>query len=299
MNLNQFKQFNTMGVINITPNSFSDPGYYLDDKTIKDSLVKFLKKPDLIFDFGFESTAPMNQAISAELERERFDIFFDQIEDVDFNFRFISFDTYRPQNFLYFKEQWSKRYSGCHYLFNDVSGVLDDSLVELLEQISHEDNFYYLFAFTHIPSRDLVSKHMNYTENKDDICESARIKFIKAHQFFSDFALKERLIFDPCFGFSKTYEQNWQLLEGLPILLKECKREGISASWLVGVSKKSFLRKFLQKSHQVALQVYSDPFSESEILHENIIRKLLAQNLGHLLFRVHDPEIVERAKFSD
>jgi len=290
MNFNQFKQINTMGVFNITPNSFSDPGHYLEIATLLNSFKNLLKNSDLIFDLGFESTAPMNQPISAELERERFDIFFEQIKDLDFNSRFISFDTYRPSNFLYFQEKWMGRYQGCHYLFNDVSGVLDDSLVELLKAKAHEENFYYLYAFTHIPCRDYVCDHIKFINDQINISETAKNKFLEAQRFLSDFDLNGRLIFDPCFGFSKTYEQNWQLLNDLPLLIKEFNKKQSATSWLIGVSKKSFLRKFLQNSQ--------DPFAESELLHENIIRKFLSKNLGHLLFRVHDPEIVERAKKS-
>jgi hypothetical protein len=61
---------------------------------------------------------------------------------------------------------------------------------------------------------------------------------------------------------------------------------GIDCSWLIGISKKSFLRKTLLDS--------TDPFCDSEILHAKIIKELTEKKLGHLIFRAHDPFLVER-----
>lgn len=274
---------NTLGVINITPNSFSDPSKFQDSKILIDTLNSYKNKTNLIFDFGFESTAPMNSAITESAERERFNHFFESIKDVDLNGCNISFDTYRPSNYRYFEEQFKTRYINQTFIFNDVSGVLDNELLEFLKTKKDQSNFYFLYSFTHIPSRDSVLNHMDYLVNEDIITLAVK-KFTDAYKKLSDLGFKDKIIFDPCFGFSKTYEQNWELLNRFEEVVN-CL--DFDVPWLVGVSKKSFLRKSLPESH--------DPYAESEILHEKIIKNILIKKMGHVIFRVHDFDIVERA----
>ncbi|MGZ3806588.1 MAG: dihydropteroate synthase [Bacteriovorax sp.] len=271
-----------MGVINFTPNSFSDPKKYFDKKKLIETIGPFKNKSDLIFDFGFESTAPMNQAITKKLERARFDEFFDHLKDVDLSGSWISFDTYRPENFRYFEECFNARYRDCGFIFNDVSGVIDLELTKLLSEKKKQENFYYLYAASHIPSRDKVLEHMNFLV-EGDIVQMTRASLQNALDKLHSMGLKN-IILDPCFGFSKTYDQNWDLINRF-FELKDFFDNDIP--WLIGLSKKSFLRKALPQS--------LDLLSDSEILHEKIMRDMIQKNSGHLIFRVHDPDIVERA----
>lgn len=281
----KFRDLTTLGVINITPNSFSDPQKkIIDHDQLLSQLKTFKDYPNLILDFGFESTAPMNTSITLEEERSRFDQFLAKIKDVDLSNRWISFDTYRPLNYAYFEEQFKTRYSGNGFIFNDVSGVIDSELLEFLKKKIDQENFYYIHSSTHIPSRDHVLDHMKFL-NEENIIQTSTTQFQKAHQIFKENGLLPKIIFDPAFGFSKTYEQNWELINRFSELLINLKESGIVQPWLIGLSKKSFLRKALPDS--------TDPFLDSEILHAKIIKELLSKNLGHLLFRVHNPELVE------
>lgn len=280
-----------MGVINITPNSFSDQNITrnktLDLEALQSTLKYFISIPSLALDFGFESTAPMNLAISLEEERSRFDLFFEQIKDIDLSGRWISFDTYKPQNYLYFEEKFQARYSNCGFILNDVSGVLDLEIAQLLKNKKDQDNFFYIFSYSHIPSRESVLDHMKFIR-EGDIIEMCFEHFTKGHAIFKDMGILDKIIFDPSFGFSKSYEQNWDLINRFDDLVTKLKRQKIKAPWLIGVSKKSFLRKFLSTSFPNSL----DPFNDSEILHAKIIKELVSKQLGHLLFRAHDPIIV-------
>lgn len=277
--LKNFESINTMGVINMTPNSFSDQKKFLDTDTLKKTLNHY-KNKNLIFDFGFESTAPMNSAISKDLERERFDLFFDAISDVDLSGCWISFDTYRPQNYQYFEERFKSRYLDLGFIFNDVSGVIDDELLELLKKKATDKNFFYLYSNTHIPFRDKVLDHMKYLSN-DEVVSTTIKKFKDAFKIFKEIGIDKKIILDPCFGFSKTFEQNWELINRFDEVVKGLDFE---VPWLIGVSKKSFLRKMVGE--------VTDPFAESEILHKKIIEDLKEKNLGHLIFRVHNFDIV-------
>jgi dihydropteroate synthase len=278
-----FSELNTLGVINITPNSFSGQNISPDPKAIKSTLIDFLSIPTLALDFGFESTAPMNMAISKEEERARFDLFFNTIKDIDLSGRWISFDTYKPQNYLYFEEKFKSRYHNCGFIFNDVSGVLDPEVLELLKSKQSQENFYYIYTSTHIPSRGRVLDHMKFALN-GDIVQMTFDHFNKGYAQLREIGFLDKILFDPCFGFSKSYEQNWELINRFDELVLNLKKNKIVVPWLIGISKKSFLRKSISDS--------TDPFNDSEILHARIIGDFVSSQLGHLLFRAHDPELV-------
>ena len=285
-NLVEFDQLNTLGVINVTPNSFSDQNFFLNKKNLKLTLENFKSIKGLVFDFGFESTAPMNQAISSSLEIERFDAFFEEIKDINLSGHWISFDTYRPQNYLYFEEKFKARYQDCRFIFNDVSGVLDPEIVLFLKSKRSAKHFYYIHTYTYIPSRDLVLDHMKFIQ-EGNIEELAYEHFLRVFKIFKDIQIEDKIIFDPGFGFSKSYEQNWNLLNNLDKLVNKLELVNVKKPWLIGVSKKSFLRKSLVN--------ILDPFKDSEILHLKIIKELTIKKLGHLLFRAHDPNLVKKA----
>jgi len=274
-----------MGVINITPNSFSDAisNLHHSAELIK-KLNQFKKIPALIFDFGFESSAPMNSAITSHQERIRFDLFFEMIKEVDLGGQWISFDTYRPENYLYFEERFKSRYHDCGFIFNDVSGVLDAPLFDLLKSKKGQQDFYYLYCSTHIPSRDQTLSHMEF-QREGNMLEMTATHFKNGFQKLAAIGMNQQLILDPGFGFSKSFEQNWDLIRHFDELVLSLKDAGIVCPWLIGLSKKSFLRKVQPASH--------DPFGDAEILHAKIIKEFIVKNSGHLIFRAHDPFLVE------
>jgi len=122
MNLSKYK---TLGVINRTPNSFSDHGASLHPDHFDSQLKSFLADPSVIVDIGFESTAPMNQAISDQEEFARFLSFLEASKEYSFADKFISFDTYKVKNFLLIADEFQKIHPLAHFIFNDISGVLD------------------------------------------------------------------------------------------------------------------------------------------------------------------------------
>lgn len=274
-----------MGVINITPNSFSDTISHLHHSAeLITKLNQFKKIPALVFDFGFESSAPMNSAITSHEERIRFDLFFEMIKEVDLSGQWISFDSYRPENYIYFEERFKSRYHNCGFIFNDVSGVLDAPVLDLLKSKKGCGDFYYLYTSTHIPSRDQTLSHMEFLRI-GDIVEMTATHFKNGFQKLAAIGMNQQLILDPGFGFSKSFEQNWDLIHRFDELVWNLKDAGIDCPWLIGLSKKSFLRK--------ALPASNDPFGDAEILHAKLIKEFIVKKSGHLIFRAHDPFLVE------
>lgn len=276
-----------MGVINRTPNSFSDHGKSLSEAFFKEQLQSFLNDPTVIIDVGFESTAPMNKAVSLEEEKLRFLDFLEASKDFSFKDRYVSFDTYKISNFRFMTESFKKLHPEARFIFNDVSGVLGPELLNLLAHFKGRD-FYYIYTFSHIPSRDQVLDHMNFINEESDILSETIESFIKASRWFHSIGMKDQLLLDPGFGFSKTYEQNWRLIEEFSLLQEKLLEEKITSALVIGLSKKSFLRKFIEKSHPASTEAL-------ESLHFKIIREMIEQKKTPQLFRVHDPGIVRRA----
>lgn len=226
----------------------------------------------------------MNSAITSHEERIRFDLFFEMIKEVDLSGQWISFDSYRPENYLYFEERFKSRYLNCGFIFNDVSGVLDAPLLDLLKSKKGCADFYYLYTSTHIPSRAQTLSHMEFLL-EGDIVEMTATHFKNGCQKLAAIGMSQQLILDPGFGFSKSFEQNWDLIHRFDELVWNLKDAGLECPWLIGLSKKSFLRK--------ALPASNDPFGDAEILHAKLIKEFIVKKSGHLIFRAHDPFLVE------
>ena len=275
------EKYKSLGVINRTPNSFSDQGLSLNSEFFDIQLASFLGDESVIIDVGFESTAPMNEAITAEVELERFHSFLEASKKFSFNDRYISFDTYKIENFKYMVYEFKKLHPRSHFIFNDVSGDLSSELKETLFEFRNT-SFYYIYTFSHIPERAKTLDHMKYQINHKNIVESTAEHFIEAFEWFKSFRMEHQLILDPGYGFSKTYEQNWKLitefssLEGL--LLK------MNNPILIGLSKKSFLKKALPVSGH-------DNLND---IHYDCLKKIMEKSKKKLLFRLHDTTIIKK-----
>ncbi len=280
MNLSNYK---TLGVINRTPNSFSDAGASLNSSFFDSQLKSFLEDPTVIIDIGFESTAPMNSPISESKEIGRFRDFLEASKNYSFADRFISFDTYKVKNFQQMVFEFQNIHPKAFFIFNDVSGVLNEELKEALREFKHK-KFYYIYNYSHIPDRSHVLDHMKYALPELDILQSSSNAFREAYNWFKSFKMESQLILDPGFGFSKTYEQNWQLINQFSKLeiLKE-----LDVPVLVGLSKKSFLKKALEISNE------SDLSRDVEDLHKKCITLIQKSAVKKLLFRVHNPSIMK------
>lgn len=274
----KLSEFKTLGVINRTPNSFSDHGASLNPEHFESQLKSFLEDPRVIVDIGFESTAPMNQAVSIEEEFARFESFLEASKKFSFDDQFVSFDTYKIQNFLSMAKAFRALHPKARFIFNDVSGVLDAELKAALLQFKDED-FYYIYTFAHIPERDQVLNHMKFLLPEMDVIEAASKSFNKAYEWFKGLHMQDHLILDPGFGFSKTFEQNWELINRWSELESKTK---LDLPFLAGLSKKSFLKKALE----------SHPGLDLEGLHKKCIQEIQKASKGNLLFRVHDPKIL-------
>ena len=251
-----------MGVMNITPNSFSDGGELNTPAKIQEKIQAFSSFEAI--DIGAESTAPMNASISWKEEWARLHPYLHLFKNFPGT---LSFDTYHPETM----EEVLKFYLDHGFtqdlIWNDVSGKFDHFAREFISIAPH---FYYVYCHNLAPSRELSGRHMDYIDS------NLSLETLK--DFFSPFKLPQ-VIFDPCLGFSKTYEQNWMILENFGELQKLVGHE----QWLLGFSRKSFLKKRSGLTEKESLDRY----------HQGILTNIRSQLLADVWIRTHRPDLIE------
>lgn len=263
-----------MGVINVTPDSFSDGSKYNQFESFEKQMLSMVKSFDII-DVGAESTAPKNDPISAELEIERLDntliAYLKKHKSLNLP---LSIDTYKTEVFEWALKEVRTILGQEHpVIFNDVSGKVDDELLALMNKYK----FTYVLSHNLCPDRSLTSMHMDYNY---DLCGADFLREIK--KYFKD-ALsklsecKSQIILDPCFGFSKTKEQNHYLISNIAHVFDE-----FSYELLIGVSRKSFLLNELVDRKSFEGQKSLD------VTQAVLLNHFIDKTKQPLIFRVHD-----------
>lgn len=277
-----------LGVINITPNSFSDGGKYFDSTLIKEKIQNDQKLGFRCLDFGAESTATKNKnTVNQSLEIERLkSLFLPLIKELK-DLEVISLDTYRFETFLFLYKELRIHYPNKIIFWNDVSGVIDPELEKFFDLLhrSQDKNLYYVASFTFVPRRELAGHHMDFVKNTgaiEDIVNDYMSFVERFSVYFSRNNCKDQLILDPAFGFSKSYEENFELLNAFIHHPKFFRFNFYHAkSLMIGLSKKSFLRRYViendlvEKSGTEILAMDDQRvFEASEKLHASYLNEL-------------------------
>ena len=203
-----------MGVLNVTPDSFSDGGkYYHLDKAIEYSLELVNQGVDII-DVGGESTRPGANAISFDEEIER-------VIPVIKGIRSVSIDTYKSE---VAKEALD---SGAD-IVNDISGLNFDS-----KMISVIKDYNVPIVIMHIKG---TPKNMQLNPEYDNIIDEIMSYFEKRINLCLDYGIpKSHIILDPGIGFGKQLNDNFILIRELNTFAD------LGYPILIGPSRKSFI----------------------------------------------------------
>lgn len=217
------KKTHVMGIMNITPDSFSDGNQY---KTVDEYLFRIEEMLDQgadIIDFGAESTRPGSKPVTADEELERL---LPVLEQAIPRFETIfSVDTTKS---LVAKQALERGVS----IINDISGLSFEP--DLGRHIANHDAGIILM---HTPGRpDVMQELAKYDSILPEIISSLTNSISIAESFGINF---ENIIVDPGIGFGKTVEQNLEILRNLSELLK------LRRPILIGTSRKSFIGKLL------------------------------------------------------
>lgn len=246
------------GVLNVTPDSFSDGGQFVDvDSAVSHGLEMIAQGADVI-DVGGESTRPGAERISIDTEYARTIPVVERLVAAGAR---VSIDTMRPEIALAAVKAGA-------VIVNDVSGGKADSL--MFNTVANLECDYVLMHWRgHSTGMDALNQYVNVTQ---DVLTELEIQHKNAVEVGVDPA---RIIWDAGFGFAKDIEQNWELLRNLPQLLAGSQRH------LVGVSRKRMLAPVVSP----ALQAANNPM-DRDIPTAAI--SFYAAQLGAYAVRVHD-----------
>ena len=220
-----------MSVLNITPDSFSDGGdnQAADTEALRVTIRGQIAAGATMIDVGGQSSRPNAPNVTAEEELSRILPAIEAIKSLpEASGVVISVDTYRAAVAQAAIE------AGAHVI-NDISaGQLDP---DMLPTIARLGCTYIMMHMRGTPADMMSEENCKYPGGLiKDVASELNRQAAKAMELG---VRRWRIILDPGVGFSKTAEQNVQILRGLPDLRNRCR----NFPWLVGTSRKSFIGK--------------------------------------------------------
>ena len=219
-----------MGILNITDDSFFDGGAYLNKNKMLEKCGKMLLEGASIIDIGAQSSRPRAKPIDFEVEKERLLIAITNIKH-HFPDIIISVDTYNSS----IAKSCIKNGAD---IINDISaGEMDKEMFEVVAEL---DVPYIMMHMQGTPEN--MQENPQYKNVTNDVLDflERKIKQLKAKGF-------EQIIIDPGFGFGKTMEHNYELLNNLKCF------EKFKFPILVGASRKSMIYNILDGNAETAL----------------------------------------------
>ena len=254
-----------MGILNITPDSFSDGGNWFDDVQKAVTHAKqMLSEGATIIDIGGESTRPGAEKVSAEKECNRVLPVITALRSELGKDVVLSIDTYKA-------EVAEKAVQAGATMINEVSGLqLDADMPRVIAQtgvpviLNHMRGTPQTMQKGKIVYKDVVQDILQFFEQQIALLEKHGVS-------------RGKIILDPGFGFGKTVEQNLEILNRL----EEFKK--LKLPILIGVSRKSTFGKLLQEEFGL-----SEPVPSSDRLEASLAATSVAVLHGAAIVRTHD-----------
>lgn len=250
-----------MGILNVTPDSFSDGGMFLNPKDALKQVELMIENGIDIIDIGAESTRPGAREVESCEQIKRLKPILKEIIK-EFPTLPISLDT-RSQKVAKFSIDYNVD------IINDVSsGDFDDKMINFIKEHNK------IYIITHSSStpdkmqnktkyKNLIDGIYLYLKKKVDILEESNIN---------------KVIIDPGIGFGKTEHQNIEIIKRLRDF------KSINKPILIALSRKSFITKLFNTS------------KKEELDYATILYNTLALNNGASLIRVHQTKNIKLLK---
>lgn len=247
-----------MGVVNVTPDSFSDGGQWFEPEAAVTHGRELLAQGADLLDVGGESTRPGADRPPVEEELRRV---LPVIEALAAEGATVSVDTMRAEVAVRAIEAGAR-------LINDVSGGLADPA---MATVAAESGLPFIAMHWRGHSRDMQDRAV-YSDVPAEVC--AELEERVEHLLAAGVA-RENLVLDPGFGFAKLAAHNWSLLRHLEQVV------GLGYPVLVGTSRKAFLGR-------LGLPEGSDPRPPRERDAATAATSVYAALAGVWAVRVHD-----------
>ena len=248
-----------MGVVNVTPDSFSDGGYYYSTEQAIDHAKSLIDEGADILDIGGESTRPGSQPVSVEEELDRVIPVLKAVAGKDIP---ISIDTSKPTVMRHAIDSGAT-------IINDINALQTPDALETVASNNHVT-----ICLMHMQGKpqnmqadpkykDIVTEVKTFLQERINSAKAAGIS-------------QQRLIIDPGFGFGKTLQHNLKLLHHL-----DCFTD-LGVPILAGLSRKSMLGAITGND-------------VNNRIHESVAAALLAVTKGARIVRVHDVKATREA----
>ena len=242
-----------MGVVNVTPDSFSDGGVHLDPRAAVATARRMFEEGAAIVDIGGESTRPGSDGVSLDEELRRvLPVLMELQGGVP-----VSIDTAKAGVARRALELGAE-------LVNDVTAFRSEPA--LAEVCAAHDAYVCLMHMQGEPRTMQVDPRYDDVASEVTAFLEERLAFAVAHG-----VREERICLDPGIGFGKTVEHNVELLRRLDVLL------ALGRPVLIGLSRKSSLGRLA-----------GDPQAKTGPLGASVAAAVAAYERGATILRVHD-----------
>ncbi len=255
-----------MGILNVTPDSFSGDGLGLDNSSVLAQASRFSLDGADILDIGGESTRPGAVPVSEEEEIGRI---LPALESIKTRLNLpLSIDTLKPG------VARAAFQAGAH-LLNDVTGLKNPSMLEFAAESK--------IPVVLMHSRGTPLDMMKLTDYGGDLLGNLERFFEKRLRELENAGVKpEKVILDPGLGFAKTGLQNLEVLRELPRLRR------LGRPLLIGVSRKAFIGRIIAGQGREAVPPLERAFGTAAAVS-------LAIAGGADIVRVHDVAAISGA----
>ncbi len=211
-----------MGVLNVTPDSFSDGGKFFEPEVAIDHGVEMAEQGADMIDVGGESTRPYSDPVPPEEELKRVrPVVEELLQRIDVP---ISIDTRRPNVAREMVELGAQ-------MVNDVSGLRDEEMISTVADLNVPVVIMHMLG-----TPRTMQEKPEYKDVMGEICAYLRGQVENA---VSGGIRRENIIVDPGIGFGKTVEHNLEIIRRLGEL------RSLGLPVLIGTSRKSFIGKIL------------------------------------------------------
>lgn len=232
-----------VAILNITPNSFSDGGLFLDPQNAKNQLDHLLESNPAVIDIGAISTRPNSMQPSVQEEIARYEQILPAIAPILKNTPAkISIDSYNYETIEYLSKHIPINW------INDQKGFIDERLIELAKKINSKIVIMHHLTIPADPGVCLDLKLDATEEVKSWLLNKARYLISKGID-------PNNIILDPGIGFGKTAEQSWQLIREAEKFTK------LGFAVMFGHSRKSFFnlitdKDFIERDLETSIITY-------------------------------------------
>lgn len=242
-----------MGIVNVTPDSFYSESRTMDERSIGKRIEEMISDGVDIIDMGAYSSRPGASDVAMDEELSRLRMGMKILRSIDSSIT-VSIDTFRAKVAKSAVEEMGAD------IINDISGGnLDDEMFEVVSRLGVP---YILMHMRGTP--ETMQQMCDYHDVTADVIKDLSEKLRKLHLLgVSD------VIVDPGFGFSKTVEQNFEIMKHLDSF------SVLDSPLLVGVSRKSMITKTLG-------------ITADEALAGTVALGAIALTRGASILRVHD-----------